>query len=303
MLHLPCKGDQNFITAPLTTFKIGGPADIALWPKNAQELIESIKWAKNNKLSITFLGGGSNVLIADKGIRGVLIVTTDMNSIDANESIVCCGAGIQVSSLIEFCVEANLSGVEFAGGLPGSLGGAIWMNARAYGGEFSEVVDWVETVNENLEIEEFKNEKMCFAYKKSVFQNRKLWITKAKLKLKRGNSEDIRQIAQKNIDDRNSKLQNRVNSAGCVFKNNYDCGIPSGKLIQDAGLKGLTSGGAEILQEHANFFINKNQAKAFDVVELMKIAQKEVYHKFNIRIFPEVQFLGEFTNLDGLIID
>jgi UDP-N-acetylmuramate dehydrogenase len=301
--HPPCEYKLDFITAPLTTFKIGGPADIIAWPKNAQELIETIQWAQSTKTPITFLGGGSNVLISDYGIRGLLIVTANMNIINRenNNLLVECGAGCDVQKLVFWAADNNLSGLEFAGGLPGSLGGAIWMNARAYGSEFSGIVTWAETVNKNNEIEYFNNAQMEFLYKKSVFQNKKLFITRAKLQFKTGIKEEILSITQKNIDDRNSKKQDKIFSAGCVFKNNYTVGIPSGKLIQDAGLKGTTIGGARIFEEHANFVINANNAKAADVIALMKMSQKAVQEKFKVMIYPEVQFIGDYQNqLAGL---
>lgn len=306
MNNPPCEYKLNFITAPLTTFRIGGPADMAAWPKNAQELIDTIKWAQANNTPITFLGGGSNVLISDYGIRGLLIVTSKMDVInrEKDDLIVECGAGCDVQRLVFWAADNNLSGLEFAGGLPGSLGGAIWMNAKAYGGEFCNIVTWAETVNGDNEIEYFTNEQMEFSYKRSIFQKRKLFITRAKLKFQPGNKEDILKNSQKNIDDRNSKKQDKIFSAGCVFKNNYSVGIPSGKLIQDAGLKGTTIGGARIFEEHANFVINANNAKAADVIALMKVSQKTVKEKFNVMIYPEVQFIGEYKDqLDGLLQD
>ena len=178
------------------------------------------------------------------------------------------------------------------------------MNAKAYGGEFCNIVTWAETVNGDNEIEYFTNEQMEFSYKRSIFQKRKLFITRAKLKFQPGNKEDILKNSQKNIDDRNSKKQDKIFSAGCVFKNNYSVGIPSGKLIQDAGLKGTTIGGARIFEEHANFVINANNAKAADVIALMKVSQKAVKEKFNVMIYPEVQFIGEYKDqLDGLLQD
>ena len=301
--HPPAEYQYDFITAPLTTFRIGGPADIIAWPQDAQELIDTIHWAQNKKIPITFLGGGSNVLISDYGIRGLLIVTAKMGFItrEKNDNIVECGAGCDVQKLVFWAIDNQVSGLEFAGGLPGSLGGAIWMNAKAYGGEFSGIVTWAEAVNKNNEVEYFTNSQMNFSYKKSIFQDRKLFITKVKLKFKVGIKDDILKSSQKNIDDRNSKKQNLIFSAGCVFKNNYSAGIPSGKLIQDAGLKGLTEGGARIFEEHANFVINANNAKAADVIALMKISQKTVQEKFNILISPEVQFIGDFQDqLSGL---
>lgn len=295
----PSEYKFDFITAPLTTFRIGGPADVICWPKNATELIATINWAKKEELPITFLGGGSNVLISDYGIRGLLIVTSAMDQIIRNGDslVVECGAGCDVQKLVFWSADQNLSGLEFSGGLPGSLGGAIWMNARAYGGEFSEIVEWVEAVNQNNEVEFFTKDQMQFEYKRSVFQHRRLYITRSRLKFKPGKREEILAIAQKNINDRNSKKQDKIFSAGCVFKNNYSAGIPSGKLIQDAGLKGRTIGGARIFEEHANFVINADGAKAADVIALMKISQNAVKEKFNIDIYPEVQFIGEFRDM------
>lgn len=297
-IALPCEFKTNFITSSLTTFRIGGPADVVAWPKNAQELIATIQWAKKNNFPITFLGGGSNVLISDKGVRGLLIVTSAMNHISSLDSglEVECGAGCNVQELVFWSAENNLSGLEFAGGLPGSIGGAIWMNARAYGGEFSEIVTMVEAVNDENQIENFNKSQMNFSYKQSIFQTRKLFITKCKIQLKKGDKKEILEKAMKNIEDRRAKKQDQVYSAGCVFKNNYSAGIPTGKLIQDAGLKGFTIGGARIFEEHANFVINANEASAKDVIAIMRTSQLKVKEKFGIDIFPELQFIGDFSD-------
>ncbi|PCJ63462.1 MAG: UDP-N-acetylenolpyruvoylglucosamine reductase [Planctomycetota bacterium] len=292
----PIEFKKNFITASLTTFDIGGPADIVAWPKNSQELISIIQWANKNNLKNTFLGGGSNVLISDKGIRDLLIVTSGMNEIKIlQDDLYEFGAGCDVQELTQWAIKNNLSGLEFAGGLPGSLGGAVWMNARAYGSEFSKIVTWAEAVNQNNEVEFFNNDEMNFVYKHSVFQERPLRLTKVRMKLLTlDDNTSINNKTQSNIDDRDSKDQYHIKSAGCVFKNNYAAGIPSGKLIEDAGLKGYQIGGAEIYAKHANFVVNKNNAKASDVIALMQLAKKAVQDKFNITIEPEVQFIGDF---------
>lgn len=295
----PINFKVDFKTASLTTFDIGGPADIAVWPKNSEELIVIIRWAIENNIKITFLGGGSNVLVSDKGIRGLLIVTSEMNNIKRlQEDQYEFGAGCDVQELTQWAIENNLSGLEFAGGLPGSLGGAVWMNARAYGSEFSKIVTWAEAVNQDNEVETFVHEEMNFVYKHSVFQERPLRITKVRMKLTTlEDNASIMKTTQGNIDDRDSKDQYQIKSAGCVFKNNYDAGIPSGKLIEDAGLKGHQIGGAEIYSKHANFVVNKNNAKASDVIALMKLARNSVKEKFDITIEPEVQFIGDFDSL------
>ena len=294
-----CEFKLNFKMSPLTTFRIGGLADVVAWPKTAQELIDVIGWAKSEGLGVTFLGGGSNILISDQGIRGLVILSTRMDQILCDEEFleVEFGSGCSVQRAVFWAAERSFSGLEFAGGLPGSLGGAVWMNARAYGGEVSQIVTKVEAVNQENEIEVLENAQMEFEYKRSVFQKRPLYITRCWLKFQQGEKEEILRVAQKNIADRRSKKQADIFSAGCAFKNNYSVGIPSGKLIQDAGLKGTVVGGARILEEHANFFINANHATAEDVIALMKLAQKTVREKFHVDIYPEVQFIGDFGDL------
>lgn len=285
---------RNQPTAPLTTFLIGGPADYLCHPANTREFRVALRWAAAAELPVQIIGGGSNVLIADAGVRGLLLTTTAMRELEHPEGSVklICGAGREVDGLVDFATKRGLSGLEFAAGLPGSLGGAVWMNARAYGSEFSEIVEWAEALTPQGECVRLENSDMNFSYKHSVFQERELYIMRCALRLRHGDRRNIEETAARNLADRQSKKQHAVNSGGCIFKNNYEAGIPSGKLLEEAGLKGLAVGGARIYNEHANFIINTGDATAEDVKALLRIAQREVKRKFNIDIEPEIRFLG-----------
>jgi UDP-N-acetylmuramate dehydrogenase len=189
-------------------------------------------------------------------------------------------------------IENSLTGFEFAGGLPGSIGGAAYMNARCYGSEMSKVVKSINYIDNDLNESTISIEEINYTYKNSIFMKNPEWyIISVELELTAGDQAEIKELTEKNFEDRKSKGQFDYPSAGCVFKNNYDVGIPSGQLIDELSLKGSKVGGAQVYENHANFIINKSNAKGSDVITLLKMIEKEVYSQRGIRLEREIQVL------------
>ncbi len=279
--------------ASYTTYKIGGPARYFVMAKNKDILVKAINFAKEKNLPYFILGGGSNILVSDSGFIG-MIIKIDMRKIAINKKKkqIIADAGASLSEIIQKAVSKGLTGMEFAYGLPGTLGGAIRGNAGCFGKEINQFVQSVEVLRKG-EIKIFSSPQCQFDYRQSIFKKDKdLIILSALLKLQEGNSRQAKKLMQKHLSYRKEKHPLDYPSAGCVFKN--PPGAFAGILIDQAGLKGKTIGGAQISEKHSNFIINKGGAKAKDVYQLMKLAQGEVYKKFKIRLEPEIQLLGEF---------
>lgn len=284
--------DKNHILAPYTTFKIGGAAEYFCTPANGAELIEALKFAGEQGLPYYILGGGANTLFGDTMIKGLVISTLKMDSIEIDEEMVHAGAGVDIGDLNEMLTGVSLSGMEFAGGLPGTLGGAVYMNARCYGGEMSMIVESVGIVDGSFEQRRLTVDELDYSYKNSIFMHKKEYIiTDVTLKLQRGRRENIIEGYRTNLEDRKGKGQFSYPSAGCIFKNDYDTGIPTGKLIDSLGLKGKTIGGAEIYERHCNFIINKEQASAEDVLKLIEYVEAEVFRQKGIKLEREVRVI------------
>lgn len=285
--------DKKHTLAPYTTFKIGGEAEFFCTPANGDELIEALKFASEQGLPYYILGGGANTLFADTMIKGLVISTLKMDSIEIDEEIVHACAGVDIGDLNEMLTGASLSGMEFAGGLPGTLGGAVYMNARCYGGEMSMIVESVGIVDGSFEKRRLSLAELDYSYKNSIFMHKKDYIiTDVTLKLQRGSREKIIEDYKSNLEDRKGKGQFSYPSAGCIFKNDYDTGIPTGKLIDSLGLKGKAIGGAEIYERHCNFIINKEQARAEDVLKLIEFVEEEVFRQKGIKLEREVRVIG-----------
>lgn len=276
-----------------TKFKIGGSAKYAVFPCTLNELKDALSFSKENLIPYFFIGGGANLLVSDKGFNGLIIFTHYLNRYKVFNNIIEAESGLSVNKLNKIALLNSLSGLEFSNGLPGSIGGAVFMNARVYGKEFSEVVKSVTILDKDNNISEIDNKKIFYDYKKTYFmENRTSFIYKIKLELKKDSFFSILLKGLKNKRDRIKKGQFTYPSAGCIFKNNYEIGIPSGKIIEELGLKGLQIGGAKIYEKHANFIINYNKAKAEDVLRLIEIIEKTVYEKKGYKLEKEIQFLG-----------
>lgn len=275
-----------------TTFRIGGPADIFVSVKSAEEIIRILEACNESKTPCMVMGNGSNMLVSDKGIRGVVIhVGSNMSGCRIDGETVYAEAGILMSALAKKILEAELTGFEFAAGIPGTLGGGIYMNAGAYGGELKDIIDEVTYIDENNEIKTSKNDELEFGYRHSIFETGKYVILSCTMKLKKGNFEEIKAQMADYTKRRNDKQPVSMPSAGSTFKRPE--GYFAGKLIQDCGLMGYSIGGAQVSEKHAGFVVNKGGATADNVLKLIEHIQKTVMDKFGVWLEPEVRLIGD----------
>ena len=274
-----------------TTFKIGGAADEFCQAKSAEEIKELVEYAENKKIPYFVMGNGSNVLVSDSGIRGLVInISSDFSSYEITGDVIKAQSGALLGTLAKAALSAELSGMEFASGIPGSLGGAIYMNAGAYGGQMSDIVKSV-TYLEKGEIKKIDKD-FGFGYRKSLFADLGAIVLEAELQLKKGDSGEIKAKMEDYKNRRNEKQPLNMPSAGSVFKRPE--GNFAGKLIEDAGLKGYKIGGAMVSEKHAGFIVNTGNAKASDVVALIEYIKKTVKEKFGVELETEVKLEGEF---------
>ena len=272
-----------------TTFKVGGIADTYITVNSKEKLLKVLELLKNEK--ITIIGNGSNLLVTDKGIRGI-VLKYSANNCSINGKTVTVESGMTNARLANTLLKQNLTGYEFAAGIPGTIGGAIVMNAGAYGREMKDVVESTEFIDlETNKIETLKNEEQEFEYRKSIFQNKKCIILSTILKLEKGNPEEIEEKMKEYAEKRRSTQPLDMPSAGSTFKRGN--GFITAKLIDEAGLKGYSIGGAQVSTKHAGFIVNKGNAKAKDIIELIKYIQDEIYKKFGEKIEPEIKIIGE----------
>ena len=272
--------------------KTGGNAEILVKINSEKDLQNVIAYSNENNIALTILGNGSNVLISDNGIQGIVALTSDMNDIELLEGdIISCYAGLTLKELTDFCIENSLTNLEFSCGIPGSVGGAIFMNAGAYGGEMKEVVQKVEVFTKNGEKKIYTNEQMEFSYRHSIIQETKEIISKVYFQMKKGNKEEIISKVEGLNKMRSDKQPLEYPSWGSVLKRPE--GYVAGKLIQDAGLQGLTVGGAQVSKKHAGFMVNINSATCEDYKNLIKEVQKKVLEDSGVELECEVKILGE----------
>jgi len=279
------------ISEPLsrfTTFRIGGPADYYLEPLDREDLVNLIKYLNEIGYPFIIIGNGSNILISDEGIRGAAInLEFGFNKIEVSKNFVFAEAGIKLSKLVDVCIENSLVGIENLAGIPGTLGGAILMNAGAYGGEISDYILKVE-IFDGEKIRFLSKEECGFAYRKSNLEGK--IILSAEFQLQTGDKEKAKARRKELLLKRNQSQPVELPNAGSIFKNPPN--DFAARLIEQAGLKGLTVGGAKVSEKHANFIVNFNNASANDVLELMKIIQESVYQKFGIVLEPEIKMVG-----------
>ncbi len=274
-----------------TTFKIGGPADIFILAKSVSCLKEVILLCKDYGIPYQIIGAGSNLLVSDKGIRGVVIKYVS-KSVEANDDIISADSGISLSALAKFAAGNSLSGLEFAGGIPGLLGGAVYMNAGAYGGEMKDIILESQYLDSDGEIKTILKEEHNFGYRHSIYTETDKFIVSAKLRLLHGEKETILQTMNELLKRRNDKQPLNFPSAGSVFKRPQ--GYFAGKLIEDSSLKGYSIGGAAVSEKHAGFIINKGDATAADVLALINHIQETVLKNFNVELVCEIKMIGEF---------
>lgn len=272
-----------------TSFKIGGPADIFLTPNTPELLQEMISIINRNQLRYMIIGGGNNLLFSDKGFRGVIISTQKLKRIirKDNQLNVLCGTSLK--ELTTFCLENSLSGLEFSCGIPGSVGGAIFMNAGAYGGEMKDVVTQVSFLNKQNEFQTFQQNEHNFSYRNSIYQQEHFLILEVTYELHTAPQQEIAEQMQDLQERRESKQPLEYPSAGSVFRRPE--GYYVGKLIDDCGLKGYSIGGAQISEKHSGFIINTGNATAQNVVDLINFIKQTVKNKFGVELHTEVRII------------
>ncbi len=276
-----------------TTFRIGGPADYLIRPETEEVLRKILALCAEEKLPYFILGNGSNLLVSDQGYRGVIIqIYKNFRQCVTEGNVIRAGAGILLSRLSAAAGEAGLTGLEFASGIPGTLGGAVFMNAGAYGGEMKDILSWADVLDEERKLRRLSAEELELGYRTSRVKKEGWIVTGAELKLKFGDPEKIREKIEELKAARTSKQPLEYPSAGSTFKRPE--GYFAGKLIMDAGLRGFRVGGAQVSEKHCGFVINTGNATAADVRELMRQVQEKVWEKYQVRLEPEVRFLGDF---------
>ena len=275
------------------SFKTGGNADYFVCPGSFDELAEVIKAAKEESIAVTLIGNGSNLLVSDKGIRGLVIqIGSSLAEIKGENGEYIVDAGALLSSAASKMCEDGYAGFEFASGIPGSMGGALVMNAGAYGGEMKDVVKWVKVLDENLEIKTLTNVEMDFGYRRSAASDRNFIILQGCIVLEKGDIEEIKRYSAELNARRRDKQPLNFPSAGSTFKRPE--GYFAGKLIEDSGLKGYTVGGACVSEKHAGFVVNKGGATTEDILGVIKHCKETVFEKYGITLETEVKIIGEF---------
>ncbi len=281
---------KNEMMKKHTSFKIGGPADFFVIIESVEELKAVLKLAKELDIPVTCIGNGSNLLVKDNGIRG-LTIKLDFKDLTINEDEIEAGAGVPIPVLARKAYENGLSGLEFASGIPGTLGGAIKINAGAYGGEFKDVVDFTTYLDNNLQVHTVSNEDQNFSYRNSRFNNTDDIIISAKMKLKKENKDIIKARMDEFSAKRKAKQPINFPNAGSVFKRKNE--YIAAEVIDKCGLKGYNIGDAYISDLHAGFIINKGNATAKDVIQLIEHIKNTVHEKYNINLELEIKVIGE----------
>ena len=275
-----------------TTLKVGGNADVMVFPESIQDVIGTLKYAKENNIPVTIIGNGSKLLVKDKGIRGIVIkFGSKFANIEISDEHITVEAGMTLPRLSIIAKDNQLSGLEFAAGIPGNVGGAIYMNAGAYGSEMSNVVEQVTFIDENLNIQTISKQDCKFGYRKSIFRDKNNVILSVKLKLTKGDKDEIASIMKKNQDSRKEKQPLEYPNAGSTFKRPE--GYFVGKLIDDLGLKGYSIGGAQISTKHSGFIVNTSNATSQDVLDLINYIKEKVQEAYNVKLEEEIIVLGE----------
>lgn len=285
--------DKIYINEPMskhTSFKIGGPAECLIKIQTAQELKSILEFAKEKDIPLTIIGNGSNILVSDEGIKGIVlkieISTFELNSQTAQLKV---GSGVKLGFIAQKCLKQELAGFEFASGIPGTIGGAIRMNAGAHGREMKDVVTTITYMDRNGEIHKIQNEQANFEYRSSLFAHKDYIVLEVEMQLEKENVEEIQAKMQEYATYRKEKQPIEYPSAGSTFKRGTD--FITAKLIDDCGLKGYQIGGAQISEKHAGFIINKNNATAKDVIELMEYIKEQVYNKSGKVIELEIEII------------
>ncbi|MBE5954782.1 MAG: UDP-N-acetylmuramate dehydrogenase [Lachnospiraceae bacterium] len=280
---------ENELMSGHTTFRIGGPAKYFFAPKTAEEIVKVIDICRAHNIRYMIVGNGSNMLFSDKGFDGAIIqIFSNFNQIDEYDDGIYANAGALLSKIAAVARDNSMTGMEFAAGIPGTLGGAVVMNAGAYGGEMKDIIEYVDILEADGKIKRYSCADMGFGYRKSIVTGDRI-VLGAKLKLKDGNQEAIQARMDELKEARTSKQPLELPSAGSTFKRPE--GYFAGKLIDDSGLRGYKCGGAMVSEKHCGFVVNYNNATCEDVLELIKQVQDVVEEKYGVRLEPEVKII------------
>ena len=276
-----------------TTFRIGGPAEYLVLPQTTEEIADVVKLCRQEEIPWYIVGNGSNLLVADEGVRGVVIqLLRNFNQIQMEGCQIRMQAGAQNAAVAKRALDTSLTGFEFAAGIPGTIGGAVVMNAGAYGGEMKDILKEVTVLDSDGMIRRMSAEELELGYRTSIIARKGYVVLEAVIVLKTGDPKEIKAVMDDLKEKRVTKQPLEYPSAGSTFKRPE--GYFAGKLIMDAGLRGFSVGGAQISEKHCGFVINKGNATAKDVTELMDETKKIVMEKFGVALEPEVKRLGQF---------
>lgn len=274
-----------------TTYKVGGVASCFIYPENVKQLITVLKYAKENNIKHKVLGNGSNTLFSDNKYEGIIIKLDKFDYVEVKKTIIVVGAGYNLMKLAQLAARKSLAGLEFASGIPGTIGGAVYMNAGAYKSDMGYIVKRVKVLTPDYRVITMTNKELDFHYRSSFFQKNKDYIClEATLGLAKGKKEELYEVNRERKKRRLESQPLEYPSAGSVFRNPE--GLFAGKLIEDLGLKGLTKGGAQISTKHANFIINIGNAKAKDIKELIDFTKEAVLDRYNVELKCEQEFVN-----------
>lgn len=288
---LGCPAQRDVPMKNYTSFKIGGPADLFLMPKNEKQVSGIASFCAENGTPVFVLGKGSNILVSDSGIRGAVIFTGGLNSVELTDSLtIKAGSGLSLMQLCNFALENSLSGLEFAFGIPGTVGGAAFMNAGAYGGEMKDVFVSCSHVDMRGMCGVLAGEELDLSYRHSAYEDNGFIITSASVRLEKGEKEQIKEKMYGFLARRKEKQPLEFPSAGSTFKRPQ--GYFAGALIEQCGLKGTSIGGAQVSEKHAGFVINRGGATADDVLRLVELVAQTVEKETGVRLEPEIRFIG-----------
>ena len=290
-------GSENFYKdEPMykhSTFKTGGKAEYFVTPPTKESIIKVLKIAKENSIPYVVVGNGSNILVSDKGIKGLVIsFGKTLSDISVNENEITAGAGTLLAVIANVALDNELNGFEFAAGIPASFGGAVFMNAGAYTGEIKQVLKSVKVLSPNMEIKDIDADKLDLGYRHSNIKENGYIILEGTIKLNHGEREEIKSLMADFNGRRRDKQPLNFPSAGSTFKRPE--GHFAGKLVEDCGLKGYSVGGAKVSEKHAGFVVNTGSATTKDILDVIEHCKETVYEKFGINLECEVRLLGEF---------
>ena len=288
---------ENAVLSEYTSFKTGGPADVLARPTTIDEVQALVKLAKSEKIPYYILGNGTNMLVSDEGFRGLIIALKDLNGDiifsetgEGDTVAVSAYAGCTLARLASEAASKGYAGLEFTAGIPGSVGGAVVMNAGAYGGEIKDILEFADVLDENGEIIRLDNKDLDFSYRHSIIQEKNYIVLSVSFILKPGDEKTIKAEIKELNERRREKQPLEYPSAGSTFKRPE--GLFAGKLIEDSGLKGFSVGDAQVSEKHCGFVINKGKATSSDIYELISQVIEKVYDKTSVVLEPEIKLLG-----------